>query len=181
MVKRKRLVLTLILAIIFICAVFALFEQISLSSKTIDVAFVKFINNEFSESTSNNIGDKSFYQIENDIFVPFEVGDDVSLVQFEKGIFGWKQKYYSHNKNGGYSYSSSQSDDNNLFHGIIPKDIVTETSNIKVNGLDAETIMLNNNTGVWIMMADNDSDGEHDFNKISVDFLDKDGNVILKL
>ncbi|WP_164669976.1 hypothetical protein [Virgibacillus doumboii] len=175
--KRKKATLIFVTTIIFIYGIFAVIETINLSSKTVDEAFEKFINSEFkTDGAQNEIGDKAFYRVDNYTFVPFEVGNNVSLVQFEKGIFGWKRKYYSHNENGDYSYSSVQSSKNNLFHGVIPKDLVTETKNIKVNGIDAEIIMLNDKAGIWIMMNDNNEDN---LNNINIDFLNAGGNVVV--
>ncbi|MDQ7862064.1 hypothetical protein RCO48_17065 [Peribacillus frigoritolerans] len=94
----------------------------------------KFINSEFKTKVAQNeIGDKEFHRIGNYTFVPFEVGNNVSLVQFEKEKFGWKQTYYSQDEDRGYSYSSVVDDLNEdiLLHGVIPKDIVTETKTIK--------------------------------------------------
>jgi hypothetical protein len=112
---------------------------------------------------------KEFYRKGNSAFVPFEVSDKVSLVQFEKGLFGWKRTYYSHNSNEGYSYSTVvDGNENILLHGIIPKDIVTEIKTIKVNGHDADIIMLNDITGIWLMMDEN----KGNFNNIKITFLD---------
>ncbi|WP_059170262.1 hypothetical protein [Bacillus sp. FJAT-27445] len=179
--KRTKTISILAILIIFIYAIFAINEEVSLSSKTVDEAFEKFINSEFmAEVAKNKIGDKEFYRIGNYTFVPFEVDNNVSLLQFEKGIFGWKQTYFSHGENGGYSYSSVVDVLNGdiLLYGVIPKDIVTETKTIKVNGIDADIIMLNDKTGIWILIKNN---SQKNFANITINFLDNVGNIIGKM
>ncbi|MEK4535848.1 MULTISPECIES: hypothetical protein [Peribacillus] len=179
--KRTKATLIFVTTIVFIYAILAIIETVNLSSKTADEAFEKFINSEFkTEVAQNEIGDKEFYRIGNYTFVPFEVGNNVSLVQFEKGIFGWKLSYYSQDENGGYSYSSVVDELNGdiLLHGVIPKDIVTKTKTIKVNGKDADIVMLNDKAGIWIMMNNNN---QENFDNIKIEFLDNVGNIIGKM
>jgi hypothetical protein len=179
--KRTKATLIFVTSIVFIYAIFAVIETVNLSSKTVDEAFEKFINSEFkTEVAQDEIVDKEFYRNGNHTFVPFEVGNNVSLVQFEKGIFGWKLSSYSHDRNEGYSYSSVVDEINGdiLLHGVIPKDIVTETKTIKVNGKDADIIMLNDKAGIWIMMSNNN---QENLDNISIEFLDNVGNIIGKM
>jgi uncharacterized protein YdgA (DUF945 family) len=179
--KRTKTISIFVISMIFIYAIFASIETVNLSSKTVDEAFKNFINGEFkTEVAQNKIGDKEFYRIGNYTFVPFEVGNNVSLVQFEKGIFGWKQTYYSQEEDRGYSYSSvvDELNDDILLHGVIPKDIVTETKTIKVNGIDADIVMLNDKTRIWILMNNNN---QKNFSNINIDFLDNVGNIIGKI
>jgi len=178
--KRTKVTLIIITSIIFIYAIFAIIETVNLNSKTVDEAFGKFISSEFkTEDAQNQIGDKEFYIKGNSVFVPFEVGDNVSLVQFEKGVFGWKRTYYSHSSNEGYSYSTVVDELNGdiLLHGGLPKDIVTEIKTIKVNGKDADIVMLNDKTGIWLMMNDN----KDNFINIKIDFFDEVGNVVAEM
>lgn len=179
--KRTKTISIFVISMIFIYAIFASIETVNLSSKTVDEAFEKFINSEFkTEVAQNEIGDKEFYRIGNYTFVPFEVGNNVSLVQFEKGKFGWKQTYYSQGEDRGYSYSSvvDELNEDILLHGVIPKDIVTETKTIKVNGIDADIVMLNDKTRIWILMNNNN---QKNFSNINIDFLDNVGNIIGKI
>jgi len=181
MIKRKRVILTFFIAIIFTYGIFAVIETINLSSKTVEEAFEKFLNSEFQDRVQQDIGNRAFYQFDDDALVPFEVGDQVSFAEFEKGIFGWKQVYYSQDNNEDYSYSMIESDESILFHGVIPADIIADTQTIWVNGINAEIIMLNSNTGVWVMPIDkitDNSDSQQDVTNIPVKFLDKKGNVI---
>lgn len=178
--KRKKITLIIGISIIFIYAIFAIIETVNLSSKTVDEAFEKFINSEFkTKVVQNEIGDKEFYRKGSSTFVPFEISDNVSLVQFEKGVFGWKRTYYSHNSNDDYSYSTvvDELSGDILLHGVIPKDVVTEIKTIKVNGKDADIIMLNEKTGIWLMMNDN----KDNFNNIKIDFLDDVDNVVAEM
>ena len=172
MEKRNKFILTLVTSFILIFAILAVVETVSLSSKTVDEAFEKFIKGELK--SENEIGDKVVYPYGDGDYdlVIYEMDGHISLVQFEKGLFGWKQKYYSNDKNGGYSYSNN----NELFHGVIPKDVVTETKNVKVNNLDAEIISLNDREKVWIMIKDEGKN--YDLDNINVKFLDNDGKVI---
>lgn len=176
----KHMSVTLIIGtlIIFIYAIFAIIETVNLSSKTVDEAFEKYINGEFkAEVARNEIGNKEFYRKGESVFVPFEVNDKVSLVQFEKGVFGWKRAYYSNNNNGSYSYSTVVGNEDILLHGVIPTDIVTEIKTIKVNGNVADIVMLNDKTGFWLMMNDN----KDNFIEIKIDFLDEVGNVVAEM
>ena len=173
MEKRNKFTLTLVTSFILIYAILAVVETVSLSSKTVDEAFEKFIKGELK--SENEIGDKVVYPYGDGDYelVIYEMGGHISLVQFEKGLFGWIRTFYSHDKNGGYSYSNNN---NELFHGVIPKDIVTKTKSVKVNNIDAEIITLNDKVKVWIMI--NDEGDKHDFDNIYVNFLDNDGKVI---
>lgn len=178
--KRKKVILIIGTSIISIYAIFTIIETINLSSKTVEEAFEKYINSEFkTEVAQNEIGKKAFYRNGKSVFVPFEVNGNVSLVQFEKGLFGWKRTYYSHNNNEDYSYSTVVDEiyGDILLHGVIPKDIVTEIRTIKVNGNDTDIIMLNDKTGIWLMMNDN----KDNFNNIKIDFLDEVGNVVAEM
>jgi hypothetical protein len=177
--KSKKVTLIIGTTIIFIYSIFAIKETISLSSKTVDEAFEKYINSEFkTEVAQKEIGDKEYYRTGNSAFVPFEVSDKVSLVQFEKGVFGWKRAYYSHNNNEGYSYSTVVDGNGDiLLHGVIPRDIVTEIKTVKVNAHDADIIMLNDKTGIWLMMNEN----KNNFNNIKISFLDEGGNVVAEM
>ncbi|MFV8830359.1 hypothetical protein [Alkalihalobacterium sp. APHAB7] len=179
--KRTKAVFIFVTFIVFIYAIFAVVETVHLSSKTVEGAFEKFINNDINtEGVQNEIGDKEFYQNGNYTFVPFVVDDNVSLVQFEKGIFGWKRIYYSHNRNEGLSYSTvvDELKGDILIHGVIPKEIVTQTKIIQVNGIDAEIILLNDISGIWILL-DNKIQGN--FGSIQIEFLDEFGNVIAEM
>lgn len=178
--KSKKVTVIIGTLIIFLYALFAILETVSVSSKTVNEAFEKYINSEFKiEVAQNEIGDKEFYRKGNSAFVPFEVSDKVSLVQFEKGVFGWKQTYYSNNSNNDYSYSTVVDEINGgiLLHGVIPRDIVTEIKTIKVNGINADIIMLNDKTGIWLMVNNNKAN----FNNIKIAFLDKIGNVVAEM
>ncbi|MGE7661296.1 hypothetical protein ACQKL6_06190 [Peribacillus sp. NPDC097197] len=179
--KRTKTILIFVISIILIYAIFASIETANLSSKTVDEAFEKFINSEFkTEVAQNEIGDKEFYRIGNYTFVPFEVGNNISLVQFVKGKFGWKEKYISRGENRGYSYSSvvDKLNEEILLHDVIPEDIVTETKTVRVNGIDADIVMLNDKTRVWIVMNNNHL---KKFSNINIDFLDNVGNVVGKI
>ena len=151
--------------------IFASLESAKLSSKTIDEAFERFKN----EYVQTEIDYKAYYQIGNSTFVPFEVGNYVSLVQFEKGIFGWKPTYYSHDEEDA-SYSSFV-DGDILLHGVVPKDIVAETKTIKVNGIEADIVRLNDQTSVWILM----NNTPKNFSNINIDFLNIDGHIISEI
>ncbi|CEG27203.1 hypothetical protein [Bacillus sp. B-jedd] len=177
--KSKKVTLIIGTTLIFIYALFAVEETISQRSKTVEEAFEKYINSEFKiEVTQKEIGDKAFYRKGKFAFVPFELSDNVSLVQFEKGLFGWKRTYYSHNSNEGYSYSTVVDGNGDiLLHGVIPRDIVTEIKTIKVNGHDADIIMLNDNTGIWLMINEN----KNNFKNIKISFLDKVGNTVAEM
>lgn len=177
--KPKKVTLIIGTTIIFIYAIFSIMEAVSLSSKTVDEAFKKYINSEFkTEVAQKEIGDKEFYRKGNSAFVPFELIDKVSLVQFEKGVFGWKRTYYSHNSNEDDSYSTVVNGNGDiLLHGVIPRDIVTEVKTIKVNGHDADIIMLNDKAGIWLMMNEN----KDKFNNIKINFLDEVGNVVAEM
>ncbi|WP_216831402.1 hypothetical protein [Alkalihalobacterium elongatum] len=138
--KTSKITLIFVTLIVFIYAILAIIETVNLSSKNVDQAFETFIASEFkTEVAQNEIGDKEFYEKDNYTFVPFEFGNHVSLVQFEKGIFGWKLSYYSYATNKDYSYSSvvDRLAGDILLHGVIPEDIVTETKSVAVNGIDA--------------------------------------------
>ena len=179
--KRTKATLIFVPSIVFIYAIFAIIETVNLSSKTVDETFEKFINSEFkTEVAQTEIVDKEFYRNGNHTFVPFEVGNNVSLVQFKKGIFGWKLSYYSHDRNEGYSYSNVVDELNGdiLLHGVIPKDIVAETKTIKVNGKDADIVMLNDKAGIWIMM---NNKNQENFDNIKINFVDEVGNVIAEM
>lgn len=142
-----------------------------------DAAFEKYISNEFLlESNRDKIGNKEFYKKDNIVFVPYEFGDKVYFAQFYKGMFGWRLTSSDRSGNGGYSYSSDVDTLSNeiLMYGVIPEDIVAETNSIKVNGTDADIIMLDDKKFVWVMMNDN----KENFNDVQIDFLDKAGNVI---
>ena len=172
MEKRNKFILTLVASIILIFAIIAVVETVSLSSKTVDKAFEKFIKSELK--TKNEISDKVVYPYGDGDYglVVYEMDGHISVVQFEKGLFGWKQKYYSHDENEGYSYSNNSE----LFHGVIPKDIVTKTKSVKVNNLDAKIITLNDKTKVWVMTKNKLN--KDNFDTIYVNFLDNDGKVI---
>ncbi|WP_102026887.1 hypothetical protein [Salirhabdus sp. Marseille-P4669] len=176
MERRTKATLIFVTSIVSIYVIFAMIETANLSSKTVDEAFGKFINGEFKTEVAQNEIDKEFYRKGNYTFVPFEFEDSVSLVQFEKGIFGWKKSYHSHYKNRDYSHSGFYGDGESLFHGIIPKDIVSETKTIKVNGKNADIVMLNNEIAIWIIM-----DIQNNFDNLNIDALDKFGNVIAEL
>ncbi|MUK87894.1 hypothetical protein GMD78_05710 [Ornithinibacillus sp. L9] len=178
MVNPKKVTLVFVTMIIFIYAFLAIIETIHISSSTVDEAFEKFINSEFkTESARDKIGDKASYRYDDYAIIPFEVGNDVSLVQFKKGLFGWKIDFYSHNSNKGYSYSSmvDESSGEILLHGVIPRDIVTSTKNIKVNGIDADIFMLNDKAGIWLMT---NNKNKENFDNIKIDFIDEVDNVI---
>ncbi|GAM12472.1 hypothetical protein [Mesobacillus selenatarsenatis] len=178
--NRKKATIIIGTSIIFIYVIFAIIETINLGSKTVDEAFEKYMNSEFkTEVAQNAIGNKEFYRKGKPVFVPFEVNDNVSLVLFEKGVFGWKRTYYSNNSNEGYSYSTFVDELNGeiLLHGVIPKDIVTEIKAINVNGNEADIVMLNDKTGIWLMMNDN----KDNFNNIKIDFIDEVGNVVAEM
>ena len=170
--KRTKKIAFYVISMIVTYAIFASIESAKLSSKNVDEAFEKF-KNEFVET---KIGDKEFYGIGNSIFVPFEVGNTVSLVQFEKGIFGWKPIYYSQDEDRGSSYSSVV-DGDILLHGVIPKDIEAETKTIKVNGIEADIVRINDKTRVWIMI----NNKPKNFSNINIDFLDNDGHIISEI
>jgi len=179
--KRTKGILIFVATIAFIYALLAMIEQVNLSSETAEEAFEQFINSEFkTEAAQNEIGDKTFYRIGNHTFTPFEVGNDVAFVQFEKGIFGWKQSYYSREENEAYSYSRAGDERNGetLLHGVIPEDIVTETETIKVNGKDANRVMLNDQAGIWLMIK---KDNQETPDNMRIEFLDNDGNIIGKI
>ncbi|MBT2695737.1 hypothetical protein [Bacillus sp. ISL-55] len=178
--KRKKATIIIGTSIIFIYVIFAIIETVNLSSKTVEEAFEKFINSEFKTEVSQNaIGNKVYYRKGKSVFVPFEVNNNVSLVQLEKGVFGWKRTYYSLNSNEGYSYSTFIDELNGdiLLHGVIPKEVVTEIKTIKVNGNEADIVMLNEKSKIWLMMNDN----KDNFNNIKIDFLDEVGNVIAEM
>lgn len=170
--SRTKTITFYVISTIVTYAIFASIESATLSFKTVDEAFEKF-KNEFVHA---EIGDKEFYRIGNSTFVPFEVGNSVSLVQFEKGIFGWKPTYYSHDEDRGSSYTSLV-DGDILLHGVIPKDIVAETKTIKVNGVEADIVRLNDKTSVWILM----SNKPKNFSNRNIDFLDNDGQIISEI
>lgn len=176
--KRTKTILIFVISIILVYAIFASIETANLSSKTVDEAFEKFINSEFkTEVAQNEIGDKEFYRIGNYTFVPFEVGNNISLVQFVKGKFGLKEKYISQGENRGYSYSSvvDKLNEEILLHGVIPEDIVTETKTVRVNGIDADLVILNDKTKFWLLMNNNN---QIKFSNINIDFLDNVGSVV---
>ncbi|KMY43926.1 hypothetical protein AC622_06395 [Bacillus sp. FJAT-27916] len=170
--SRTKTISFYVISMIVTYAIFASIESAKLSSKTVDEAFEKFKN----EFVQTEMGDKEFYRIGNSTFVPFEVGNSVSLVRFEKGIFGWKQTYYSHDEDRGSSYTSIV-DGDILLHGIIPKDIVAETETLKVNGIEADIVRLNDKTSVWIFM----NNKPKNFSNRNIDFLDKDGQIISEI
>ena len=170
--SRTKTISFYVISMIVTYAIFASIESAKLSSKTVDEAFEKFKN----EFVQTEIGDKEFYRIGNSTFVPFEVGNTVSLVRFEKGIFGWKPTYYSHDEDRGSSYTSF-ADGDILLHGVLPKDIVAETKTIKVNGIEADIVRLNDKTSVWILM----NNKPKNFSNRNIDFLDKDGQIISEI
>ena len=170
--KRIKTISFYVISMIVSYTIFASIESAKLSSKTVDEAFERFKN----EFVQTEIDYKAFYRIGNSTFVPFEVGNYVSLVQFEKGIFGWKPTYYSHDEDRGSSYSSFV-DGDILLHGIIPKEIVAETKTLKVNGIEADIVRLNDQTSVWILM----NNTPKNFSNINIDFLDSDGHIISEI
>ncbi|CAM3878805.1 hypothetical protein [Mesobacillus thioparans] len=177
--KSKKVTLIIGATIILIYAIFAIADTVSQSSKTVDEAFERYINSEFkTEVVQKEIGDKKFYRKGHSTFVIFEVSDKVSIVQFEKEVFGWKRTYYSDNRNEGDSYSTVVDGNGDiLLHAVIPRNIVNEIKTIKVNGHDADIIMLNDKTGIWLMMNEN----KDNFNNIKISFLDEVGNVIAEM
>lgn len=164
-------------SIVFIYTISAIIELRNQSSKTLDAAFEKYINNEFLlESNRDKVGNKEFYKKDKIAFVPYEYGDKVYFAQFYKGIFGWRLTSSDRSGNGGYSYSS---DVNNIskdiiVYGVIPEDIVAETTSIIVNGTDADIIMLDDKKYVWVMM----NDKKENFSNVQINFLDQTGNVV---
>jgi len=178
--KGKNTTLIFILSIISIYGAFAIIETIKLSSKTVDEAFETFVNNEFqTEAARNDIGDKEILRIGNYAFVPFEVGDHVSFVHFEKGLFGWKRRSYTRKPNDGYSYAGSYDEINEeiVLHGVLPKDAGTEIRTIKVNGNVADIVKLNDKDRVWIYMNNQDVN----FNSLRIKFFDEVGNVVREI
>ncbi|MGM9930887.1 hypothetical protein [Pradoshia sp.] len=171
--KRTKTIALNILAIIILYALFASIGEVRQSSKTVDEAFEKFKK----EFVYSEISDKQFYLIENSTFLLFEAGNTVSLVQFEKGIFGWKPTYYSHDEDRGLSYSSSFDFGEALLHGVIPEEITNETNTVKVNGIEADIVKLNDKTRVWILI----NNKPKNFSNINIDFLDKDGHIISEI
>lgn len=115
MVSGKKRILVLVSSILLVYALFAIIETVNLNSKTVDEAFIKFTE---SQSLKNKIVDKAVYTIDNIAFVPFKTGNQVSMVIFVKGWFGWEMKEYSRKlQSGGTDYSS----DMDLYYGIIQK------------------------------------------------------------
>ena len=177
----KRAKATFVTSIVLIYVILAIIETVNLSSKTVDEAFEKFLNSEYkNETVENKIVGKEVYRNGNSTFVAFEVGNEVSLVQFVKGIFGWKLSYHSRDRNEGYGYSNFVDEINGdiILHGIIPRDIVTETKTITVNGEDANIVMLNEKVGIWLMM---NKINKENFDNIQINFVDEVGNVIAEM
>jgi hypothetical protein len=178
----KRNVLVSKIAFILAIIVFLVYvicginETINLSSRTVDIAFEKFLKTDFKtnyQSLQNeDFVNKKVYRTKKFAVVPFEVGNQVSIVVFQKGLFGWKMMEFSHNQQSlGYSYSS----DSPLIYGIIPENLASKTHILKVNGKEAKIIKLNQKTKVWLFI-NKDLKQLRESNTIRL--LDYNGNVI---
>lgn len=177
--NHKKTIIFSIIAIVCIYAALAVIETKNLSSKTVYQAFEKFSHDEFTKQQQGKILDPVFYQEKNTAFVPFIIGNDIALTQFDKGLFGWKQSYYSRDRNEAFSYSTSVVDDRvTLYHGSIPSDITGQTHAVKINDKEAKILKLNQDVKVWILA--NVNDREQDDDNVHIDFLDEDGAVIRK-
>lgn len=178
--KRNSLVskIAFILAIIIflVYVICGINETINLSSRTVDIAFEKFLKTDFETNyqslQNDDILNKKVYRTKNFAFVPFEVGNQVSIVVFQKGLFGWEMLEFSYNQDsGGYSYSS----DRPYFYGLIPKNLAPKTYVIKVNGKEARIIKLNPATKVWVFINQNIKQIKE---SNTIRLLDNNGNVI---
>ncbi|WP_088036006.1 hypothetical protein [Evansella clarkii] len=178
---RSKAAFIFIVSVLTIFAVFACIDTVSPHSQTVDKAFEKFIKSEHKmEAAQSEIGEKVYYQNGDYTFILFEIGAEVSLVQFEQGIFGWVWTSFSRDRNEGYSYSAAVDylNGESLLHGTIPKDIVAETRTITVNGAEADIVMLNDKTGIWIMV---NAPYPEDIDDFKIEFLDEGGNLIAQM
>ncbi|WP_157888198.1 hypothetical protein [Bacillus marinisedimentorum] len=156
----------------------AVIETITLSFDTVDEAFSDFLGKEHGVD-EKRIEGKAYYQVDNQIYIPYMVNSNTSMARFNRKRFGWQYKGVSHYTNeAGQSFSSSRNELNGeiVVHGLIPKKMIDDIETVKVGNLEAEVIQISEKTAVWLLITDSrllDS-----IEEITVSFLDIKGDVL---
>ena len=179
----KKVTIIFLTIFILLYITIALVETINLSSKNVNEAFEKFVDSELATDRFNKseICNKVIHSIdENNTFVILELNKDVAIVQFKKGLFGWKLKHFNYNTNKGLSYSGVNSSNEHQYYGIIPENLFADTQMVKVNDMTAKIIKLNEKTGFWYLISKNKGNNDN-FDNINIYFLNFDREVIKKL
>jgi len=177
--KGNKATLIFVSTIIIIYVILAIIETMSISYKTVDEAFENFLESHFNidDFPDDRVQGKEFYNVGDDMFVPFEVDDNLSVVTFENGWFGWKFNGASFNIDNNMDFSGEIIGDKEIIYGRIPENIFVETDRVMVNDSFAKTIKLNADTGVWLIVK-RDSENQDDTERINIQFIDGNGYEI---
>jgi len=168
--------ITLGVWMILFYAIMGIVETVNLSSNTVEEAFEKFVDEKFGSNSNQTIKkEQKVYRRGNLIIVPFIIGEKLAFVEFQKGIFGWMQKRYTHSysdNDDGYS-ATDDSNGDKILYGVIPKNILKQVKNIKVNGIYADIINVNGDKAFWLLVSIPDL-----YKNIKIEFLDGNGKVL---
>ncbi len=176
MSRRRKITLILVALILSGYATMAIVETFTLSFDTVDEAFSDFLGKEHGIGYEGIEG-KAYYQVDNQVYVPYVVNNNTSLARFNKGRLGWQYKGVSHYTNkAGQSFSLSRNELNGetVVHGLVPKKMIDDIETVKVGNLEAEVIQINEKAAIWLLVTNSllmDS-----IEEITVSFLDRKGD-----